>query len=147
MDIGNDPFQLQRFIEAQKSVYGRVLAELQSGRKQSHWMWFIFPQIDGLGFSMTAKKYAIKSADEAHAYLNHNLLGARLVECSQIVLSIEGRSAHDIFGSPDDLKLCSCMTLFEFTIGPKSVFSKVLDKFYAGERDKRTLQLLQHMRL
>ena len=143
MASGNDPFHLQRFIQAQKFIYERALAELQSGKKQSHWMWFIFPQINGLGFSMTAKKYAIKSSSEARAYLNHPILGARLLECTQTVFLIENCSAHDIFGSPDDLKLCSCMTLFEFVADKEPVFGQVVDKLYAGKRDQRTLGLLE----
>ena len=143
MENSADPFQLQRFIAAQEGVYEQALLELRNGHKRSHWMWFIFPQIDGLAFSATAKYYAIQSLDEAKAYLKHNILGQNLSECTRTVCVIEGRSAHDIFGSPDDLKLKSCMTLFEFVDGPESVFGQVLDKLYAGERDQKTLQLLQ----
>ena len=106
-------------------------------------MWFIFPQYAGLGFSATTKFYAILSLDEAQAYLQHTALGQNLLECTRTVLAIEGRSARDIFGNPDDLKLCSCMTLFEFIAGQDSVFAKVLDRLYAGERDNKTLQLIQ----
>lgn len=138
-----DPFQLQRFIAAQEGVYEQALLEIRNGHKRSHWMWFIFPQIDGLGFSATAKFYAIQSLDEAKVYLQHNVLGQNLFECTRTVCAIEGRTAQDIFGSPDDLKLKSCMTLFEFVDGPESVFGQVLDKLYAGERDQKTLLLLQ----
>ena len=143
MSISDDPFQLQRFITAQEGVYDQVLTELRNGRKQTHWMWYIFPQIAGLGFSTTSKFYAIQSIDEAQAYLQHSKLGQGLIECTRTVLAIEGRPAHDIFGSPDDVKFRSCMTLFEFIAGADSVFAQALDKFYAGERDNRTLQLLQ----
>ena len=141
--MSDDPFNLQRFVIAQENIYTRVLAELNNGRKQSHWMWFVFPQIDGLGFSMTAKKYAIKSIDEAQAYLSHSLLGARLLECAQVVESTTSRSAYEIFGNPDELKLCSCMTLFEVIAASDSVFSRVIEKFFAGKRDGRTLEILQ----
>lgn len=143
MENSADPFQLQRFVAAQEGAYEQALLELRNGHKRSHWMWFIFPQIDGLAFSATAKYYAIQSLDEAKAYLQHNILGQNLSECTRTVCVIEGRSAHDIFGNPDDLKLKSCMTLFEFVDGPESVFGQVLDKLYAGERDQKTLQLLQ----
>ena len=143
MNTAEDLFQLQRFVEAQGKIYSQVLLELRNGRKSSHWMWFIFPQLAGLGFSTTAKYYAIRSLDEAKAYLRHDILGRNLLECTQTVVTIQGRTAHDIFGSPDDLKLKSCMTLFEFVDGPDSIFSKVLDKFYSGERDDKTLRLLQ----
>jgi uncharacterized protein (DUF1810 family) len=137
-----DPFDLARFTSAQEEVYNRALAEIQSGDKRSHWMWFIFPQVDGLGFSSTAKNYAIKSAEEARQYLTHPVLGPRLLECAAAVLAVEGRSASEIFGSPDDLKLKSCMTLFESVAGPGSVFGRVLDKYYQGQRDTRTHELL-----
>lgn len=143
MNSSEDLFRLQRFVAAQEKIYEQVLRELRDGRKRTHWMWFVFPQLDGLAFSSTAKFYAIGSLDEAKAYMQHDMLGRNLRECTQTVLAIEGRSAHDIFGSPDDLKLKSCMTLFEFVDGSKSVFGRVLEKFYAGERDNKTLQLLQ----
>lgn len=143
MKVSKDPYHLQRFVVAQGEVYETVISELRDGHKRSHWMWFVFPQLDGLGFSSTAKFYAIQSLEEAKAYLQHNVLGQNLLECTHTVLAVEGRSVHDIFGCPDDLKLKSCMTLFEFVDGPESVFGKVLDKFYAGERDEKTLQLLQ----
>jgi len=137
-----DPHDLARFIEAQERVYGNVLAELRGGRKRSHWMWFIFPQLDGLGFSPTAKFYAIKSLGEARQYLQHPLLGARLLECSKLVLGIRDRTVSDVFSYPDDLKLRSCMTLFECVAEPGSVFGKVLDYCFDGRRDARTLELL-----
>ncbi len=139
----DDMFGLSRFINAQASVYDRVLEELRSGWKRSHWMWYIFPQVDGLGYSATSKHYAIKSMEEARAYLNHPVLGSRLVECADAVLAIEGRSASDIFGYPDDLKLKSSMTLFASVAGPESIFVRVLEKYFQGERDVRTLQLLE----
>jgi uncharacterized protein (DUF1810 family) len=137
-----DPFELARFTTAQEGIYHRALAEIRNGDKRSHWMWFIFPQIDGLGFSSTAKRYAIKSAEEARQYLAHPVLGPRLLECTEAALAVEGRSAFEIFGSPDDFKLKSCMTLFETVAGPDSVFGRVLDKYYQGQRDTRTLDIL-----
>jgi uncharacterized protein (DUF1810 family) len=140
-----DPFDLARFATAQEGVYNRALAEIRAGDKRSHWMWFIFPQIDGLGFSSTAKYYAIKSPEEARQYLAHPVLGPRLLECAQAVLAVEGRSAFEVFGSPDDLKLKSCMTLFESVAGRDSVFGRVLDKYYQGKRDARTQEILAAM--
>ena len=138
-----DPFDLSRFISAQNEIYDQVLAELRSGRKRTHWMWFVFPQMDGLGFSATTKYYAIKSREEARRYLNHPLLGPRLRECAAAVLAVEGRSAAAIFGSPDDQKLQSSMTLFASVAGPGSLFSRVLDTYFHGERDVSTLHLLE----
>ncbi|HXY53366.1 MAG TPA: DUF1810 domain-containing protein [Nitrospirota bacterium] len=142
----DDPFGLSRFINAQDGVYDRVLEELKNGRKRSHWMWYIFPQVDGLGYSATSKHYAIKSVEEARAYLNHPVLGSRLLECANTVLATEGRSASGIFGYPDDLKLQSSMTLFASVADQDSVFAHVLDKYFQGERDVRTLQILKKMR-
>jgi len=139
----DDPFNLNRFTKAQEGVYDRAVAELAGGRKQSHWMWFIFPQIEGLGRSSTSKQYAIKSIEEAREYLKHPLLGARLSHCAKAVLAIEGRSASEIFGFPDDLKLRSSMTLFATISEHGSVFALVLDKFFNGDRDEQTLQLLE----
>ena len=136
-------FDLERFISAQAAIYGGVLAELRSGRKRTHWMWFIFPQIEGLGHSATTMHYAIKSIDEARAYLNHPVLGPRLRECAEAVLAVEGRRASEIFPYPDDLKLKSSMTLFAAASEPGSVFVRVLDKYFAGNQDERTLQLLK----
>ncbi len=140
---GYDPFDLDRFISAQASIYGHALTELQGGRKRTHWMWFIFPQIEGLGHSETTMHYAIKSIDEARAYLKHPVLGSRLTECAEAVLAVEGRTASEIFPYPDDLKLKSSMTLFAAVADPESVFVRVLDKYFAGKRDERTLQLLK----
>jgi uncharacterized protein (DUF1810 family) len=130
---------LNRFIEAQAGVYDRALSEIRAGHKSSHWMWFIFPQIAGLGTSDTSRFYAIKNIDEAREYLQHELLGPRLIECTEAVLSNRDVSAYEIFGSPDDMKLKSCMTLFEYISSSNSVFGKVLDQFYDGDRDSRTL--------
>ena len=141
----NDQFDLNRFTSAQDKVYDRVLAELKNGRKRSHWMWYIFPQLDGLGRSTTARRYAIKSIEEAIAYLNHPVLGSRLLECANTVLAIEGKTASEIFGYPDDLKLKSSMTLFS-TVADDSVFVRVLDKYFQSERDDRTLQLLKKLK-
>jgi uncharacterized protein (DUF1810 family) len=133
---------LQRFVDAQQGVYQQALAEIQRGRKQSHWMWFVFPQYDGLGFSEHARLYAIKSLEEAKAYLAHPLLGPRLLECAEAVLKAEGRTAHEIFGSPDDLKLHSCATLFAAISPPGSVFEGLLDRFFGGVGDEKTRRLI-----
>jgi uncharacterized protein (DUF1810 family) len=137
-----DLYNLNRFINAQAGVYDRALAELRNGAKRSHWMWFIFPQIDGLGFSPTTRLYSIKSLEEARQFLAHPVLVSRLKECAEAVLGVNGRSALDIFGNPDVLKLQSSMTLFSLVAGPHSVFDRVLEKFYEGKRDTRTLQIL-----
>ncbi len=141
----DDPFDLKRFTAAQEGVYDRALAELRSGRKRSHWMWYIFPQIEGLGSSPTSQYYAIKSIEEARQYLNHLLLGPRLEECAEVVLTVDGRSASEIFGYPDDLKLRSSMTLFAHVAGPDSVFVRVLDKYFHGEQDQKTLDLIRKL--
>jgi uncharacterized protein (DUF1810 family) len=135
----NDPYSLSRFINAQETIFEVVLAELRSGQKRSHWMWFIFPQIEGLGHSPTSRYYAIKSLDEAREYLNHPILGSRLVECAEILLGIEGRTASEIFGFPDDLKFRSCMTLFACIANSASVFDRVLEKYFGGKQDENTL--------
>jgi uncharacterized protein (DUF1810 family) len=137
-----DPYLLSRFLLAQQDDYQQALAEIRSGKKLSHWMWYIFPQIDGLAFSSTSKYYAIKSIDEAKAYMEHPVLGPRLLECAEAVVRVEGRSAKEVFGSPDDLKLRSCATLFACVSPPGSVFDLLLGKYYRGERDRKTLQLL-----
>jgi uncharacterized protein (DUF1810 family) len=142
----DDPFDLSRFTSAQERVYHSVLAELRSGQKRTHWMWYIFPQIDGLGRSATTKYYAIKSIEEARQYLNHPVLGTRLLECAEAVFAIEGRPISEIFGYPDDLKLRSSMTLFACVAGPRSVFARILDKYFHGERDVRTLHLLEKLK-
>jgi len=141
-----DPFDLGRFTSAQEGIYGSVLAELKRGQKRTHWMWFIFPQIDGLAHSTTSKYYAIKSIEEARKYLNHPVLGTRLLQCAETVLAVEGRSVSEIFGYPDDLKLKSSMTLFAYVADPRSVFVRILDKFFQGERDVRTLDLLEQLK-
>ncbi len=141
--ITDDPHNLSRFVEAQENDYSQALSEIKSGRKQSHWMWYIFPQFDGLGYSSTSKQFSIKSIAEAEAYLKHPLLGPRLLECCEATLSIEGRSANAIFGSPDDMKLRSCATLFACVSPEGSVFAKLLDKFFRSERDSKTLGLLK----
>jgi uncharacterized protein (DUF1810 family) len=138
----DDPHHLSRLVHAQQDDFEQALAEISSGKKRTHWMWYIFPQIDGLAFSSTSKHYAIKSIEEAKAYLAHPLLGPRLLECAEAVLRVEGRTATDIFGSPDDLKLRSCATLFACVSPPGSVFDRLLDKYYCGERDQKTLRLL-----
>ncbi|MGE2716899.1 DUF1810 domain-containing protein [Mycolicibacterium litorale] len=137
-----DPFDLQRFVDAQNPVYDTVIGELRDGRKRSHWIWFVFPQLRGLGRSPTALHYGIASRDEAAAYLAHELLGARLRECTRLVLAIEGRSIGEVFGSPDDLKLRSSMTLFARCTDDNAEFLEVLDKFYGGEQDPATVQRL-----
>ena len=138
----SDPFNLDRFVQAQEDDYEQALAEIRSGRKRSHWMWYIFPQIDGLGFSSTSRRYAIKSVAEAEAYLSHPVLGPRLVGCAEAVLSVEGRSALEIFGSPDEMKLRSCATLFASVAPAGSVFDRLIDKYFQGRRDDKTLRLL-----
>ena len=135
-------FDLQRFVAAQQPVYDTALAEMQRGKKRSHWMWFIFPQIAGLGFSSTSKFYAISGRQEAVAYLAHPLLGPHLVECAQAILPHRHLSALQIFGSPDDMKLKSSMTLFDALDPTDPVFGRVLDQFFGGARDSRTLDLL-----
>ncbi len=137
-----DPYNLNRFVQAQEDDYEQALTEIRSGAKRTHWIWYIFPQLDGLGVSPTAKYYGIKSIEEAKAYLAHPLLGPRLLECAEAVLKVEGRSAREIFGSPDDLKLRSCATLFASVLPQGSVFERLLKQYYGGERDAKTLQLL-----
>jgi len=137
-----DPHNLNRFVEAQKVNYEQALAEVKSGRKQSHWMWYVFPQFDGLGSSQPSQKYSIKSVAEAKAYLSHPTLGSRLIAIAAAALSVEGRSAYEIFGSPDDMKLKSCATLFASVSPNGSVFEQILDKFFQGDRDLKTLSLL-----
>jgi uncharacterized protein (DUF1810 family) len=136
-----DPHNLQRFVDAQHPIYGQVRDELQAGRKETHWMWFIFPQIKGLGRSATAQKYALQNIDEAKAYLEHPLLGFRLRECTQLVNAVTGRSIEDIFGYPDHLKFHSCMTLFAKASAAEKAFTAALDKYFNGE-DTQTLEQL-----
>ena len=133
---------LDRFVEAQASTYATALAEVRSGRKRSHWMWFIFPQIQGLGFSSTSRYYALRDVQEATAYLAHPVLGARLLAISEELLALPGHDASRIFGSPDDLKLRSCMTLFAAVPGAPAVFGEALTKFFQGAPDAQTLRQL-----
>ncbi|OBJ09539.1 DUF1810 domain-containing protein [Mycobacterium sp. 1465703.0] len=142
MESAGDPFDLKRFVDAQAPVYGNVVGELRDGRKRSHWMWFVFPQLRGLGGSPTAVHYGISSLDEARAYLDHGVLGPRLRECTRLVNEVQGRSAGQIFGSPDDLKLCSSMTLFARAAEDNQDFIAVLEKYYDGRQDRLTLQRL-----
>ena len=142
-----DPYHLARFLEAQAPCYARVLEELAAGEKTSHWMWFIFPQLRGLGVSSTARRFGLTGLEEARAYLAHPLLGSRLHECTRLVLAVEGRTAYEIFGSPDDLKLRSCLTLFAQAAAPSPapenrVFGEALARYYGGEPDPRPLELL-----
>ena len=138
----SDPHDLNRFVLAQENVYEQALSEIVAGRKRTHWMWYIFPQIDGLAFSSMSRRYSIKSVNEAEAYLAHPVLGPRLLTCAEAVVALEGRTATEIFGSPDDLKLRSSATLFAAVLPPESVFDRLLAKYYAGARDDKTLQLL-----
>ncbi len=133
---------LNRFVDAQQGIYEIALSEIRQGQKRSHWMWFVFPQYAGLGISPTSQRYAIKSLAEAEAYLKDPVLGRRLVECAEALLRIEGRSAQQIFGSPDDMKLKSSATLFAHVSPSGSVFERVLDKYFRGERDDKTLRLI-----
>ena len=139
------PFNLARFLEAQENIYVTALSELRSGQKRSHWMWFVFPQIKGLGFSTTARYYAIAGIDEARAYLTHPTLGPRLRACTEAVNNLHGKSLSQIFAYPDDLKFCSSMTLFELASDANSAFSKALDKYCQGQRDRSTLDLAAEM--
>ncbi|MGN6338928.1 DUF1810 domain-containing protein [Mycobacterium sp.] len=142
MESAGDPFDLKRFVDAQQPVYGDVVDELRGGRKRSHWMWFVFPQLRGLGGSAMAVRFGIGSLDEARAYLGHELLGPRLRECARLVTAVQGRSIGQIFGSPDDLKLCSSMTLFAHATEDNQDFVAVLDKYYDGREDRLTLERL-----
>lgn len=137
-----DPHNLKRFLEAQNPLYARVCAELRSGLKTGHWMWFVFPQLRGLGRSPMANEYGISSREEALAYLQHPILGERLRECTQLVCSVEGRSVNEIFGYPDDLKFRSSMTLFANVSPQDQIFKHALEKYFDGEPDRLTLQLL-----
>jgi len=138
-----DLFDVSRFVEAQEVDYAQALAEVRSGRKQSHWMWYVFPQFDGLGSSPMSQRYAIKSIGEAEAYLRHPILGPRLIECAEAAAAIEGKSARDAFGSPDDMKLRSCATLFARVSPAGSVFERLLDKYFQGKPDEQTLRLIE----
>jgi uncharacterized protein (DUF1810 family) len=143
MDSADDPFDLTRFVVAQAPVYGGVVEELRDGRKRGHWMWFVFPQLRGLGSSPTAVQYGISSLQEARAYLGHEVLGPRLYECTQLVNRVQDRSIAQIFGSPDDLKLRSSMTLFALATDDREDFTTLLQKYYRGEQDEMTLAQLR----
>ena len=138
----HEQYDLERFVEAQRSDYATALSEIKNGRKQSHWMWYIFPQVLGLGYTSTSMTYSIKDLDEAAAYLLHPVLGNRLVEIYNALLQLETSDAHHVFGSPDNMKLRSSMTLFSLVPGADKVFQAVLDKFFDGKQDEKTLQLL-----
>lgn len=142
MTTVNDPCDLDRFVQAQEGCYETAMSEIGAGRKRSHWMWYVFPQLAGLGRSPTSLKYSISTLAEADAYLRHPVLGPRLVAGAEAVLAVEGRSVHEIFGSPDDRKLRSCATLFAVVSAPGSVFYRLLDTSFQGEPDARTLQML-----
>jgi uncharacterized protein (DUF1810 family) len=142
MNQPTDPHDLQRFLAAQEPVYPTVVAELRAGHKESHWMWFIFPQLAGLGNSAMTQRYAIRDLEEARAYLEHPILGTRLRECAELVLAVQGRTIHEILGAPDDKKLCSCATLFAAETDEGSVFEWLLAKYYDGAEDERTLEFL-----
>ena len=141
----DDPHDLGRFVQAQEADYEQALAEIRSGRKRSHWMWYIFPQLAGLGFSAMSTRYAIKTLAEARAYLSHPVLGPRLVTCAEAALGVEGRAASEIFGPIDEMKLRSCATLFARVSPAGSVFHRLLDRYFHGERDGETLRLLGSM--
>ena len=137
-----DPAGLDRFLSAQAGDYDTALREIRAGRKRSHWMWYIFPQLRGLGFSSTAEYYGLRDLEEARDYMEHPVLSARLVEISEALLGLEGSNPSTVLGYPDDLKLRSCMTLFELAAPEQPVFARVLEKYYGGRRDARTLALL-----
>jgi uncharacterized protein (DUF1810 family) len=136
--------RLDRFVDAQAPIYDQALAELRAGQKQSHWMWFVFPQIASLGQSATSRAYAIQSLDEARAYLAHPVLGVRYRECCQAAMNVRGKSVRDIFGTPDDLKLCSSLTLFAEAAPDEVLFYNLLEKYFDGDADEATLELLAH---
>jgi uncharacterized protein (DUF1810 family) len=146
MVTADDPDDLRRFTEAQERVYPTVLAELRDGRKRSHWIWFIFPQLRGLGLSSTAHHYGIASRQEARAYLAHDVLGPRLRECARLIAQIDGRTAEEVFGWPDCLKVRSSMTLFAAVTEDNADFVSVLDRFYGGDTDPETLEMLSAAR-
>ena len=140
----DDPFELARFVLAQDGTFDMALSEVKNGHKSSHWMWYVFPQLRGLGRSSTAQQYGITGSDEAYAYLTHDVLGPRLISICEAALSVEGKSATEIFGKPDDMKLRSCATLFAHVSNANSVFHKIIDKYFDGKVDRRTVQLLDH---
>jgi uncharacterized protein (DUF1810 family) len=140
--VGDD---LARFVSAQAPLYDQVVAELQAAKKTSHWMWFVFPQLRGLGHSSMATRYGLTSVGEALAYWQHPILGARLRVCIELVLAAEGESVHEIFGSPDDMKLRSCLTLFHCAVADEVIFSRALTRLFGGEQDPKTLSLLEQV--
>ena len=142
----NTDNSLSIFLEAQQNIYPQVVKELESGKKTTHWMWFIFPQIDGLGHSSKAKYYSIKTIEEAKEYLMHPILGKRLLECTNIIAEIENKTADEIFGYIDTIKLRSCITLFKFIAPEQKVFNDILKKYFNGEQDEQTLSILQRMK-
>ena len=139
----DDPFDLARFISAQQDSYDLALSEVRKGHKASHWMWYIFPQLRGLGFSSTSQLYGITGEPEARAYLAHDVLGPRLIAICEAALAVDGRSATEIFGKPDDMKLRSCATLFAQVSNANSVFHKLIAKYFDGQTDRKTIQLLE----
>jgi uncharacterized protein (DUF1810 family) len=141
--MAEDPFDLRRFVDAQAPVYARVLHELAAGEKRTHWMWFVFPQLAGLGSSSTARAFAVSGLDEARAYLAHPVLGPRLREAAELAAAVQRRTASEVFGYPDDLKLRSSMTLFARAAPQEPVFTAVLDRYFGGDPDPRTLELLR----
>jgi uncharacterized protein (DUF1810 family) len=141
----SDSFDLQRFVDAQAAIYPRVVEELSRGRKQTHWMWFVFPQMAGLGFSAMAQRFAIGSRAEAVAYLKHELLGPRLIECTRLVMAASEKSVTDILGSPDDMKFRSCMTLFD-AVSKQEIFAEAIAAFYPDGKDRATLEILETSR-
>lgn len=143
MEIDNT---LKHFLTAQQPIYPQVLKELRNGKKTTHWMWFIFPQIEGLGFSPTSIKYSIKSIEEAKEYISHPILGKRLLECSNTILKIENKTTDEIFGYPDNAKLRSSMTLFNFISPEHKEFADVLKKYFGGKEDEQTISILQKMK-
>ena len=138
-----DQYNLNRFIEAQMTTYEGAMLELTRGRKESHWVWYIFPQIEGLGRSDTAKLYSIKSLEEGRAYLEHSVLGPRLIKACEILLSLKDTSMDEVMGFPDDLKLLSSVTLFEAISEPNTIFTKIIEIYFDGERDKTSLEILE----
>lgn len=137
-----DPYDLNRFIEAQDTNYDDAIAEIRAGRKRSHWMWYVFPQLTGLGQSAMSYRYGIRGEEEARAYLSHPVLGRRLHDCAEAILAVQARSAREILGTPDDLKLKSSATLFARVSSPGSIFEQILDRYYSSERDAKTIELL-----
>jgi uncharacterized protein (DUF1810 family) len=143
----HDAFHLKRFVDAQDPVFETALGELERGRKRTHWMWFVFPQLAALGSSANAKHFGIHSLEEARAYLRHPILGERLRRCCEVLLKLEGRTAHEVFGATDEMKFRSCLTLFEIAAPREPLFARCLAKYYGGERDERTLGLMRESRV